>query len=678
MSEALGLSIGTTNLAAARPGRMPVSRRSVLTLWDNRLPEVGVPSQNPELTSPNLTAPGVVLRGFVERVGDPVPLVAADGSAHRGEALLATALDAMARAVDDGSPASTVMVATPAYWGPAAIGALRGALRASAMLAPGGVPPMIISDATAGFAALQANPGLPTRGVVALCDFGGSGSSITLADAGANLAPIGETLRFTEFSGDQIDQALLNHVLAGARSAGADDTSGTAAVGPLTRLREECRLAKERLSAETTTLVPVELPGTRSEIRVTRAELESVIAPSLDAFLGAVGDALEHNRIPAASLAAVATVGGGAAIPVISQRLSETLRVPVVTSPRPDLTVAAGVALLAALLLAPVVFYIVRSVTTTLRDATNELREGAEQVVSASTQVSRSAQSLSQGATEQAASLEETSASMEEMASMTRQNAENSQRAAELMSEADRRVAESNKALESMVGAMGSIRESSQKVAKIIKTIDEIAFQTNILALNAAVEAARAGEAGMGFAVVADEVRNLAQRSAQAAKDTTGLIEEATRNASQGMTKLREVSEAFTNITDSVGRVKGIVTQVSEATRQQSQGIDQVSQAVAQMESVTQATAASAEESAAASEELSAQTEVSKELVEGLRVLVVGHKDQGQPVRPARAARPTLVKSDRQPAKSAAPASAPNANEEGEDFFKSTGTFGSF
>ena len=199
------------------------------------------------------------------------------------------------------------------------------------------------------------------------------------------------------------------------------------------------------------------------------------------------------------------------------------------------------VGLLVALLLAPVVFWIVRGVTSTLRAATAELREGAEQVVSASTQVSTSAQSLSQGATEQAASLEETSASMEEMASMTRKNAENSNQAADLMTEADKKVAESNQALDSMVGAMASIRESSQKVSKIIKTIDEIAFQTNILALNAAVEAARAGEAGMGFAVVADEVRNLAQRSAQAAKDTASLIEESITKSQEGHVKVEQV-----------------------------------------------------------------------------------------------------------------------------------------
>ncbi|HYM26009.1 MAG TPA: methyl-accepting chemotaxis protein, partial [Vicinamibacterales bacterium] len=237
-------------------------------------------------------------------------------------------------------------------------------------------------------------------------------------------------------------------------------------------------------------------------------------------------------------------------------------------------------------------------------------------------QVSTSAQSLSQGATEQAASLEETSASMEEMSSMTRRNAENSQSAADLMGEVDTRVKDSNQALSDMVASMGSIRESSRQVAKIIKTIDEIAFQTNILALNAAVEAARAGEAGMGFAVVADEVRNLAQRSAQAAKDTAELIEASIQRTEGGSHKVEQVAASITAITDSVVKVKSLVDDVSTASRQQSQGIDQVSQAIAQMEKVTQTTAATAEESAAASEELSAQASTALSVVGRLETLV--------------------------------------------------------
>ena len=220
MSDALGLSIGTTNLVAVRPGGEPLIRSSVLTLLDGRPAEVGVPSQNPALNRPEVTQSGLVLRGFVERVGDPVALVATDGSAHRGEILVAVAMEAMARAADTGVPPTAVAVTAPAHWGPATIGALRGALRGSPVLSPGGTPPLIVSDADAALAALRADPGLPERGVVALCDFGGGGSSVTLADAGANLTPIGETIRFADFSGDRIDRDLLEQVLSGIGAGG--------------------------------------------------------------------------------------------------------------------------------------------------------------------------------------------------------------------------------------------------------------------------------------------------------------------------------------------------------------------------------------------------------------------------------------------------------------------------
>ncbi|MBJ7401749.1 Hsp70 family protein, partial [Mycolicibacterium sp.] len=344
MSNALGLSIGTTNLVAACPGRQPVARRSVLTLWGDRPAEVGVPSQNPELTSPNLTQAGVVLRGFVERVGDPVPLVAADGSSHRGDNLVAAALDGMARTVDDGITPARVVIAAPAHWGPATVGALRGALRSSTLSA-NGVAPVIISDATAALSALQAEPGLPARGVIALCDVGSSGTSITLARA--DLSPIGETLRVADFSGDKVDQALLDLVLARVQGAGFNDPGNTSALGALTRLREQCRLAKERLSSETVTVMPVDLPGYRSDVTVTRAELESLLEEPINVVIDALGDALERNSISAAELTAVATVGGGAAIPVVSQRLSDAVRVPVITTAFPTLAAATGAALIA-------------------------------------------------------------------------------------------------------------------------------------------------------------------------------------------------------------------------------------------------------------------------------------------------------------------------------------------
>jgi methyl-accepting chemotaxis protein len=285
---------------------------------------------------------------------------------------------------------------------------------------------------------------------------------------------------------------------------------------------------------------------------------------------------------------------------------------------------------------AVVTFTIRQAIVKPIRLAVAELTETAGRVKSASVQVSTSAQSLSHGATEQAASLEETSASMEEMASMTRKNAENAAQAATLVASVSRQVTDSNAALGQMVASMAAIKESSSKVAKIIKTIDEIAFQTNILALNAAVEAARAGEAGMGFAVVADEVRSLAQRSAQAAKDTAGLIEESIARSQEGAGNVSEVATAIGAITGSVARVKGIVDEVREASQQQTQGIDQVAQALAQMEKVTQTTAATAEQSAAASEELNTQAETSIAVIGQLETLVGGQAGAAPAARSSR------------------------------------------
>ena len=179
----------------------------------------------------------------------------------------------------------------------------------------------------------------------------------------------------------------------------------------------------------------------------------------------------------------------------------------------------------------------VHSLQKALAGCVAVLSESSVQVASASMQIASTSQSLSQGSSEQAASLEQVSASMEEMTAMTRRNAENSSEATAMMAETVSQVDRSNNALKEMMASMGAIKQSSEKVARINKTIDEIAFQTNILALNAAVEAARAGEAGMGFAVVADEVRNLAQRSAVAASDTAELIEEAIANSNQGASR---------------------------------------------------------------------------------------------------------------------------------------------
>ncbi len=267
---------------------------------------------------------------------------------------------------------------------------------------------------------------------------------------------------------------------------------------------------------------------------------------------------------------------------------------------------------------------IVRGANRGLARAIGELSEGAEQVASAASQVASSSQSLAQGSSEQAASLEETSASAAEINSMASKNSENSRSAADMVSQSQEEFLRTNQSLEQMVVAMSEIDTQSGKISKIIKAIDEIAFQTNILALNAAVEAARAGEAGMGFAVVADEVRNLAQRSAQAAKDTAVLIEESIAKSREGKAKVDRVAIAIRTITGESAKVKTLVDEVNLGSQEQARGIEQIGKAIVQMERVTQTTAASAEESAAAAEELTAQSEQLRGIVERLNSMVGG------------------------------------------------------
>src|SRR5450759_2329832 len=269
-------------------------------------------------------------------------------------------------------------------------------------------------------------------------------------------------------------------------------------------------------------------------------------------------------------------------------------------------------------------FGIVRSLNRALRQAVHELSEGTGQVAGGARQVASSSQSLAQGSSEQAASLEETSASSEEINAMARKNSENSHEAAGLVAGSQQKFVQTNQALEQTVSAMGDINTQSGKISKIIKVIDEIAFQTNILALNAAVEAARAGEAGMGFAVVADEVRNLAQRSAQAARDTAALIEESIAKSNDGKVKVDQVAAAIRAITEEFGKVKTLVDEVNQGSQEQTRGIEQVAKAVVQMQQVTQTTAAGAEESAAAAEELNAQSEALKQVVARLSAMVGG------------------------------------------------------
>jgi methyl-accepting chemotaxis protein len=241
---------------------------------------------------------------------------------------------------------------------------------------------------------------------------------------------------------------------------------------------------------------------------------------------------------------------------------------------------------------------------------------------------------LAEGASEQAASLEETSSSLEEMASMTKRTSENAQKANDLAKQARDAADNGSTDMRNMSAAMAAIKVSSDDIAKIIKTIDEIAFQTNILALNAAVEAARAGEAGMGFAVVADEVRNLAQRTAQGAKETAAKIEGAIARTGQGVEISGKVERALNEIVMKVRQVDELVSQVSTASREQTQGITQINIAASQMDKVTQSNAANAEESAGAAEELNAQAEALKGSVDGLMKLIDGSGGEATASKP--------------------------------------------
>ncbi len=275
------------------------------------------------------------------------------------------------------------------------------------------------------------------------------------------------------------------------------------------------------------------------------------------------------------------------------------------------------------------VSFFARGIALPIGQVGNDLNDASEQVAAASSQVASASQSLAEGASEQASALEETSSSLEEMTSMTKRNADNAAEAKSLMAEARQIVEKVDTQMKNMVSAISDVTKSSEETGKIIKTIDEIAFQTNLLALNAAVEAARAGEAGAGFAVVAEEVRNLAMRAADAAKNTSSLIENTIVTVNNSNELTQQTQSAFNENREITQKVGQLVDEIAAASQEQAQGIDQIGKAVAEMDKVVQQTAANAEESASAAEEMNAQAMAMKKNVGQLVTIVDGGSDAG-------------------------------------------------
>jgi methyl-accepting chemotaxis protein len=385
---------------------------------------------------------------------------------------------------------------------------------------------------------------------------------------------------------------------------------------------QRARTGLERVKAIVDQLLPItHLEANLSQLARIRELAQGLLArvDGLEQHLKANTEAhlARRNRGGAVIDTARALSAGGVAEAIASSRASaqglEALRTGLLLG-----------LLLCVVLGSALAWYLTRAISAPINRIITGLTSAAEQVAAASGQVASSSQQLATGASQQASSLEEVSSSLEEVTSMTQQNAASARQANGTAKDAAAAAERGAQGMVRMGEAIERIKASALQTAKIVKTIDEIAFQTNLLALNAAVEAARAGDSGKGFAVVAEEVRSLAQRSAEAAKTTSSLIEEAQQNAQGGVAVSAEVGSALREIATQAGVVAALVADVATASEQQATGVKEINAAISQMDHVTQSTAANAEESASASEELSAQAVEVREMVERLQAVVNG------------------------------------------------------
>jgi methyl-accepting chemotaxis protein len=413
--------------------------------------------------------------------------------------------------------------------------------------------------------------------------------------------------------------------------AGVDGATQRIASNWQTYLDTELTPEEVQLVAEARTLF-IDADAAVTTFRAALAGRTGSIAGELEAFDGPLYDQIDPISSKITELVELQLAVAGEVYTASNERFHNLVRL------FSSLLAIGGI--VAGLL----IWRINRRITSDLRSISHNLALGAEQSATSAHQVSESSQALAEGASEQAASLEETSSSLEEMTSMTQRNAEHARRAKDL-SEQTRAAAETGSAhMQEMDAAMVGIKSASGKIAKIVKTIDEIAFQTNILALNAAVEAARAGEAGLGFAVVAEEVRALAQRSAEAAKETAQMIEDSVLKSEHGVAISGKVGESLTCIVERAREVDGLVAEIATASAEQSDGINQVNTAVTQMSQTTQASASISEESAAASRSLTTQSQELHRIVGQLGDLVGQARQSPAPptaTPPAVAARPS-------------------------------------